>query len=85
MLSNTEAKRALLKAMPGSEVKDYIQYRDVYLFRISFGAEDERDYDPFFSVDVNTGEVKDFSVLTDGDVNEISELFLSNSVNRAKT
>ncbi len=78
MLSISLAEKALLKVVPSVKIQDYIRYRDVYLFRITFASEAEKNYDPFFSVNVNTGEVKDFSVITDGDISEITELFLRN-------
>ena len=35
--------------------------------------------DPFYSVNINTGEFRDFSILTDGDIGEITNLFNSKS------
>jgi hypothetical protein len=76
MLNILAAERALLNTVPLIRLQDAVRYKDVYLFRVEFASEEEKDYDPFFSVDVNTGEVRDFSVLTDGDLSEITDLFL---------
>jgi len=78
MFSVSLAEKALLKVVPYVTIQDHIVYRDLYLFRITFASEAEKNYDPFFSVDMNTGEVKDFSVITDGDISEITKLFLHN-------
>lgn len=72
------AEKALLNRVSSITIQDSIRYRDVYLFRVQFASEGEENYDPFFSVDVNTGEVKDFSVIDDGDLSEITALFLKN-------
>lgn len=72
MLSKAKAQEAI--KILGLPVKAWVQYKDVYLFRVEFPFEGEEDFDPFFSVDVNTGEVREFSVLTDGDLSEIAAL-----------
>lgn len=75
MLTNDDAQTLLDTVLPDDvELKAWAQYRDLYLFRVQYSSLGEEDYDPFFSVNNNTGEVKDFSVLTDGDISEISRL-----------
>ena len=75
MLTNDDAQTLLDNVLPDDiELKAWAQYRDLYLFRVQYSSLGEEDYDPFFSVNSNTGEVKDFSVLTDGDISEISRL-----------
>lgn len=81
-LSVVSAEKKLLASVPSIKVQEFIRYRDVYLFRIEFEDEEEKNYDPFFSVDVNTGEVRDFSVITDGDISEITDLFLTKKERR---
>jgi hypothetical protein len=75
MLSVIQAREALLNREPTVKVEAVIVYRNVYLFRVRHASEEEADYDPFFSVDIRTGEVRDFSILTDGNINEIVALF----------
>lgn len=75
MLTEIEAEAALQVELPGIEVAARTRYRDLYLFRVVFPSASEADYDPFFSVDIETGEVNDFSVMHDGDINEIAAAF----------
>lgn len=75
MLTNDDAQILLDNILPDDvEIKAWAQYRNLYLFRVQYSSLGEEDWDPFFSVNSNTGEVKDFSVLTDGDISEISRL-----------
>jgi hypothetical protein len=78
MLDIDAAKKALLAKEPTVTIQDYIVYRNVFLFRVRFASIHEADYDPFFSVDQRTGAVSDFSVLVDGDLDEITALFMQN-------
>ena len=83
MVNVAEAKTLLLDGEPLVErIEDYIVYHDVYLFRVKFISEDESNYDPFFSVHIQSGKVKDFSVLHDGDISEIADLFAKNTGRR---
>lgn len=75
MLNEAEARAVLQKALPDHKVEDGVRYREVYLFRTKHPHEDEADYDPFFSVNVNTGVVQDFDVMNDGDIEEIAAVF----------
>jgi len=81
MLTDIQAKAAVEQALPGAKVEDWISYREVFLFRVQFPSASEANYDPFFYVDKLTGEVRDFSVLTDGNISEIAALF-AKSTNR---
>lgn len=74
MLSKSQAILTLKTAMPGIPIKACADYHDLYLFRVEYPALAERNWDPFFSVDKLTGEVRDFSVLTDGNTTEINNL-----------
>lgn len=75
MLTEEEARQALESELPGVEIAAQTRYRDVYLFRVVFPSPEEADYDPFFSVDAETGLVFEFSVLEDGDISEIAAAF----------
>lgn len=74
MFSQAEAKISLEKFYPEATVKSWTQYRDIYLFQVEHPSVEEKDYDPFFSVDPFTEEIRDFSVITDGDISEIMKL-----------
>lgn len=74
MLNDAQALMEIKKALPEIPVKAWSKYRNLYIFRVEWPSPIEKDYDPFFSVNSDTGEVRDFSVLTDGNVSEIAEL-----------
>lgn len=82
MLTDTQAKAALQEELPGIEVAAQARYNDLYLFRVVFPSREEANYDPFFSVHMESGEVSEFSVLTDGDITEIAAAFNDNSEGR---
>jgi hypothetical protein len=77
MLSIDQAKLAVGAQPRVSLVKDAILYRNaIYIVRVVFVDANEAEWDPFYSVDKDTGEVKEFSFLYDGDPGEITTLFL---------
>ena len=67
------------KNIPNGKIDASIRYRDLYLFKVFIDNGFEKDMDPFYSVNINTGEFRDFSILTDGDTGEIINLFNSKS------
>ncbi len=67
MLNEAQAKELVEKSEPGVKAVDCFRYESLLLVRVEFPDPDEANYDPFFSVDPDTGEVKEFSVITDGD------------------
>lgn len=82
MLTDTQAKAALLEELPGIEVAAQARFHDLYLFRVVYPSSEEANYDPFFSVHMESGEVSEFSVMTDGDPLEIAAAFNDNSEGR---
>lgn len=75
MLSEKAAIQIAKKYIPDGEIRERVRYRDLYILQIFVGTPEEFGFDPFYSVNANTGEFRDFSIITDGDVNEISTLF----------
>lgn len=67
------------KNIPNGKIDASIRYRDLYLFKVFIDNGFEKEMDPFYSVNINTGEFRDFSILTDGDIGEITNLFNSKS------
>ena len=65
MSDQSKAQHQLEKFLPETTVKAWTKFGDLYLFRVEYPSLLEKDWDPFFSVDPLTGEVRDFSVLTD--------------------
>ena len=63
MLDKNQAKAELEKFYPEAKIIACAPYKNWYLFRVEHPSEEEKDYDPFFSVDVNTGRVEDFSIV----------------------
>lgn len=77
MLDKQQARSIFEDNFPDDKVEAMVRYGDLYLVRVSRAEAAERDYDPFFSIDVLTGQIEDFSIITDGDINEIAKLFLA--------
>lgn len=76
MLNELEATKIIRDIFPDSRIDKPIDYRGVFVFPV-FGDDPlEGGLDPFFSVDQKTGEVRDFSIITDGDPKEIDAKFL---------
>lgn len=74
MLTESEAQAKVKELIPDAVPKVWTRYKDLYLVRVEYPSEEEGNFDPFFSVDVNTGETQDFSITEDGDVSEIGDL-----------
>jgi len=77
MLNIEEATKIVKLYLPDGDIQAVVPYRDVYLFQV-FGSDPlEGQMDPFFSVHKITGKIRDFSILTDGDMSEIAPLIIS--------
>jgi hypothetical protein len=76
MLSVSEATKRIKKVFPDAKIGANIDYRGLYIFQVFLDLPEEAGFDPFFSVNKQTGEVRDFSVITDGNISEINKLFL---------
>lgn len=79
MLTKESALVIIKKIFPNADIKPPVIYKDFYLFQVFTDDPEEGDQDPFFSVNQETGEVRDFSVITDGNIYEITKLFLNRS------
>ena len=78
-VSLQKAINIVKKNIPNGKIDASIRYRDLYLFKVFIDNGFEKDMDPFYSVNINSGEFRDFSILTDGDTGEIINLFNSKS------
>lgn len=76
MLSEADAIILIKREFIGADIRPPIKYRNIYIFQVFTSDPDEGGFDPFFSVNQETGELRDFSVVADGDINEITKLFL---------
>lgn len=77
MLSENQCRVLVEKANPGVKAVASAAYKNLYLVRVEFPDPDEKNYDPFFSVDPSSGAVKEFSIMTDGDPVEVAQCFNS--------
>lgn len=78
MLNVREATVIAHENHPDGDIQTVVVYKGLYLFRIFNDNPGEQEMDPFFSVDMETGEFKEFSILTDGDISEVTSLFTEN-------
>lgn len=78
-VSLQKAINIVKKNIPNGKIDASIRHRDLYLFKVFIDNGFEKEMDPFYSVNINTGEFRDFSILTDGDIREITNLFNSKS------
>lgn len=78
MLTETDARRIAHEAIPEGRIETIVAYRDLYLLQIFIDEDaEEGQMDPFYSVNQQTGELRDFSIINDGDITEITSLFLA--------
>lgn len=75
MLNEKDAEREVEKKNPGAKAVDSFRYNNLILVRVEHPYEDEANWDPFYSVDPKTGNVNEFSVLTDGDPTAIAQAY----------
>lgn len=77
MLSEQEALDRFKREMPFRNPQKIIVYRSLYLILAPQNDDDlEGSYDPYFSVDMNTGAIRDYSIYQDGNAREIDESFV---------
>lgn len=67
MLNETQAQDKVKSFAPNVTLKTWASYKNLYLIKVEWPSKDEKNFDPFFSVDKNTGKVQDFSILPDLD------------------
>ena len=75
MLTSKQATQIVEGFLPGWKIQSYVEYKDLYLFKVFNDDPYEGEMDPFFSVNKKTGEFLDFSIFTDGDMSELEPLF----------
>lgn len=75
MLSIHEATNIITQNLPNGRIQGVVSYNNLYLFQVFTDRPFEEEMDPFYSVDKDTGEFSDFSIIEDGDIDEITSLF----------
>lgn len=82
MYNETQAKELVEKKHPGAKAQDSFRYNSLILVRVVHPSGDEANWDPFYSVHPETGEVSEFSVITDGDPVAIGLAFEKSKTNK---
>ena len=80
MLDINQAIDVVKSKIPDGFINSAIEYNGFYVFMVFSDDALEGQMDSFYSVDIQTGEFRDFSIITDGDISEISNLFSENPV-----
>jgi hypothetical protein len=75
-LNLDDATQIVNREFPDGKIQKSIDYEGKFIFQIFTDDPLEGELDPFYSVDQNTGEFSDFSIMTDGDPVKIGDLFL---------
>jgi hypothetical protein len=77
MLNEQDAKKIVESTL--GKVQVCVPYKGDFLVRVEYTSAEEANYDPFFLVKSGTGEVQEFSIMTDGDPEELAKAFGSQS------
>ena len=77
MLNPKQAAIIVKKNMPAGIIQTFIEWKGLYIFQV-YTPEDEFEgnTDPFYSINQETGEFRDFSIFDDGPVDELTALFM---------
>lgn len=75
MLQPNQVKELFEREVSEFLVEKIVPYEDIYVFRLAHRDGTPMEYDPFFSYDPLTEEFSDYSVLDDGNTEEIARLF----------
>ena len=73
MLNEQDAKKVVETTL--GKVEACVPYKGDFLIRVKYNSPEEANFDPFFLVKADTGEVQEFSIMTDGDPAEIAAAF----------
>lgn len=77
MLNEKQATAIIVKKIPKGTIQNVIDYRGLFIFQVFIEDPFEEDMDPFYSVNKQTGKFKEFSIITDGDITEVTALFMA--------
>lgn len=77
MLSLMEAEKVVSKNFPTGKIQKVVEYKELFVFLIFSDEFLEGEMDPYYSVNRETGKFEEFSLITDGDMNELTSLFLN--------
>lgn len=74
-MTRQEAALLVAQTVVVASVEACVPYKGDWLARVKFTSPAEADFDPFFLVKSATGEVSEFSIMTDGDPSEVATAF----------
>ena len=74
MLSAKESATIVRIKLPGSTVLKTVEYGGLYIHLVNTNRPGEELFDPFYSVDKETGDLEEYSIITDAD-EEVHRLF----------
>ncbi len=74
MLSLSDATDVVKAHFPKAQIRAGVPYRNDYVFVVYPSNTRESFFDPYYAVDKNTGEFRDFSIFTDADPEELTNL-----------
>jgi hypothetical protein len=75
MLSVLDATTVVRQNHPYGDIKKVVTYKNLYLFMVFNNRPGEEEMDPYYSVNKDTGVFNEFSIFTDGDMDEVLSLF----------
>jgi hypothetical protein len=74
-MTKDEAALRVAETVVVASVEAAVPYKGDWLVRVKHANKEEADFDPFFLVKSTTGEVSEFSIMTDGDPAEVAAAF----------
>lgn len=77
MLTSREALDIVKSVMPKAKIESYIEYRNLFIYQMIIDDPYEGGWDPFYSVNRDTKEFKEFSIMLDGDLTEVNDRFVA--------
>lgn len=77
MLTKNKAEETIKSIFPECTIRIGVEYKNKWFFVVYRDNTKESFFDPFYSVDKVTGEVRDFSIIDDQDSNTIFNLLKS--------
>jgi hypothetical protein len=80
MVDIQTAVKKVKDAFPNDTPLSAIEYNKHYVFKLKKSDPFEEDMDPFCSVDIDTGNVGEFSLMFDGDISEVLTRFQTQKV-----
>ena len=75
MLNLNDAKKIALRNMPNGKIQKSVEYKEFFIFIIFTDDPLEGNYDPYYSVNRNTKEFRDFPIFKPEYFKEVMDLF----------